>query len=309
MAKMHAMHASRLAALDLNLLVILHALLAEGSVTRAAARVSLSQSATSHALTRLRQLLGDPLLVRQGPRLALTPRAVALMPALERGLGELDSAVSGEPPFHPATARRSFSLGMADYGQAVMLPPLLARLHREAPMIDLAANAFPDVFERMDAGTMDMAVIPTAPLPSGFDSVKLFSDGFVCVVRRGHPTVRGPRLTLKRYLALDHVLVAPSGTSGSIVDTVLERQGAQRRVAVRLSNFLAAPIVVSQSDLIHTGPARLLRPLVARHSLRLLAPPLRLPGFDLHLIWHKRRTNDPGHAWLRELIVEQSRQR
>jgi DNA-binding transcriptional LysR family regulator len=305
---MHAMHGNRLAALDLNLLVVLHALLTEASVTRAAVRVSLSQSATSHALTRLRQLLGDPLLVRQGPRLALTPRAVALMPALERGLAELDSAVSGEPPFDPATARRSFSVGMADYAQAVLLPPLLARLHREAPTIDLAANAFPDVFERMDAGTMDMAMIPTSPLPSGFESVRLFSDGFVCIVRRGHPIVRGPRLTLKQYLALDHVLVAPAGMSGSIVDTALEQLGAQRRVAVRISNFLAAPIVVIQSDLIHTGPARLLRSLVALYPMRLFRPPLRLPGFDIHLTWHKRRTNDPGHTWLRGLIVEQSRQ-
>jgi DNA-binding transcriptional LysR family regulator len=308
MTKMHVMHVDRLAALDLNLLVVLHALLIEASVTRAAARVALSQSATSHALTRLRQLLGDPLLVRQGPRLELTPRAVALLPALERGLADLDSAISGEPAFDPATARRSFNLGTADYGQAVVLPPLLARLHRLAPNIDLTSNAFPDVFERMNAGTMDMALIPASPLPSGFESVRLFSDGFVCIVRRDHPTLRGPRLTLKRYLAVDHVLVAPAGTSGSIVDTALEQQGARRRVALRISNFLAAPIVVMQSDLIHTGPARLLRPLVQLYPIRMFPPPLPLPGFDIHLVWHKRRSNEPGHTWLRNLIIEQSRQ-
>jgi DNA-binding transcriptional LysR family regulator len=229
------------------------------------------------------------------------------LPALERGLAELDSAVSGEAPFDPRTAARTFCLGMADYGQAVMLGPLLARLHREAPAIDLSVVTFPDIFERMDAGTMDLAVIPTMPLPSGFEAVQLFSDGFVCAVRRNHPTVRGPRLTMKRYLALDHLVVAPSGLSGSIVDTALARQGLQRRVALRISNFLAAPVVVTQSDLVTTGPARLLRQLVKRYPLRLLAPPLPLEDFHIHLAWHKRRSHDAAHTWLRQVIIDQSR--
>lgn len=303
MVNMHVMH-TRLAALDLNLMVVLHALLTEASVTRAARRVALSQSAASHALSRLRAQLGDPLLVRSGRRLELTPRARTLLPALERGLAEIDGALTGEPAFDPATTRRAFTLGLADYFQATVLPPLLARLSREAPQAGLAAVPFPDLFARMEAGTMDLAMMADAELPPGFSMQGLFSDGFVCAVRKGHPLVRGPRLSMATYLKLGHVLVAPAGQSGSIVDTALERRGLRRHVALRISSFLTAPIVVSQSDLISTGPERILRPLAARYPLRLLPPPLRLARFNLQLVWHDRWQNDPAHRWLRHLIGE-----
>src|SRR4051812_4402235 len=170
---MHMVH-SPLAALDLNLMVVLQALLAERNVTRAARRVGLSQSAASHALGRLRQALGDPLLVRSGRRLDLTPRAVALLPPLERGLLELASAVVGEPRFDPRTARRSFTMSMADYGQAVLLPPVLARLRRQAPGFDLTVVAFPDTLELMDSGKVDLALLARIALPSGYTSRHLF---------------------------------------------------------------------------------------------------------------------------------------
>ena len=303
MLKMHTMHA-RLAALDLNLMVALHALLTEASVTRAARRIALSQSAASHALARLRILIADPLLVRSGRRLDLTPRARALLPALERGLSEIDGALTGEPAFDPATTRREFTMGLADYFQATVLPPLLARLSREAPRVRLSAVAFPDVFTRMEAGTMDLAMLSDADVPAGFSLQNLFSDGFVCVVRKGHPLARGPRLSMATYLKLGHVVVAPGGQSGSIVDTALEQRGLQRHVALRISSFLTAPIVISQSDLISTGPERILRPLAGRYPLRLLPPPLRLGRFNLQLVWHDRWQNDPAHRWLRRLIAE-----
>lgn len=301
---MHMVHVNPLAALDLNLLVVLQALLTEANVTRAARRVSLSQSATSHALGRLRQLYGDPLLVRAGRRLNLTPRAVRLLPALQRGLAEMQSAVSGEPPFDPRTARRGFTFGMADYGQAVLLGPLLARLHRAGPSIDLSVVSPPNPFEPMESGSLDLAVMPGAVVPAGFSARRLYSDGFVCMVRKQHPALRGPRLTMKQYLSLGHAVVAPAGTPGSIVDSELARRQLERRVALRISSFLAAPIVVSQSDLVTTGPERLLRPMVKRYPVRLLTPPLRLARFELHLVWHNRLDNDPAHAWLRGIITE-----
>jgi DNA-binding transcriptional LysR family regulator len=304
---MHTMHPGALAAMDLNLLVALHALLIEGNVTAAARRLSLSQSATSHALARLRERLGDPLLVRSGRRLDRTPRATALLPALERGLAELESALSGEPPFDPRTARRTFTLGTADYGQAVLLGPLLARLRQEAPGIDLFALAFPDVVERLDAGTMDLAVVPTAPTPAGYSSTPLFEDGFICMLRAGHPAARGGRLSMARYLALGHLLVAPQGGPGSIVDTELAGRGHQRRVTVRVSSFLTAPILVASSDLVSTGPERLWRALAPHYPVRLLPPPLRLPRFGIHLLWHRRRDNDPALLWMRRLLEEVAR--
>jgi DNA-binding transcriptional LysR family regulator len=307
-AAMHTAHDSRLAAVDLNLLVALRALLSERNVTRAAARLSLSQSATSHALGRLRDLYGDPLLVRRGRQLELTPRALALLPQLERGLGELAGTLAGEPTFDPRTARRSFTVAMADYSLALGAGSLMARLGREAPGFDLALLATPSSLEMLDAGSADLALLPNARLPPGFSSRKLMDDGFVSIVRRDHPRVpaRRRRLALDTFLALDHLVVAPSGTRGSLVDTELERRGLTRRVVVRVSSFLAAPLLVSQSDLISTAPERLVRALVGYYPIRLLEPPLSLPRFDLDLVWHARWDHDPAHAWLRRLFAEQA---
>src|SRR5688572_18053681 len=153
---MHMVHDRILSGIDLNLLVVLRALLSERHVTRAAARVGLSQSATSHALSRLRELLDDPLLVRSGRVLSLTPRALSLLPTLERALGELEKAVSGEPRFEPSTARRSFSIGMADYLQALIIGPLLQRVATRAPGVDLSVVVFPNQEELIESGALDL---------------------------------------------------------------------------------------------------------------------------------------------------------
>ena len=301
---MHMLHEQKLSALDLNLLVVLQALLEERHVTRAANRVGLSQSATSHALSRLRELYRDPLLVRSGRRLDPTPRAVELLPLLSRGLGELGATLSGARAFEPASAQRSFSVGMADYAQALLVPPLLGALTTRAPHIDISVSGYPNISERLDDGSLDLAVMPTTDLAKGLSSLRVFDDGFTCMVRKGHPEVKGPRLSLARYLSLRHVLVSPSGQGSSYVDTELLRRNLTRRVALRVSSFLIAPQVVAESDLISTGPTRLLRSLSARYPIRLYAPPLRLPRFALNLVWHSRLDHDPAHDWLRRQVVE-----
>ena len=304
---MHAMHASPLAPIDLNLLVALQALLSERSVTRAAARLALSPSATSHALGRLRDLYGDPLLVRSGRRLDVTQRALALLPQLERGLADLAGTLAGEPAFNAATARRSFSVSMADYNQALSLGGLLRRLRRQAPGITLSVVAHPNPLELVDAGSVDVALMPhpAAPTP-GLSVRKLFDDGFVSIVRKDHPRVpaRLRQLPLATFLALDHLVVSPGGSAGSIVDSELQRRGLTRRVVSRVSSFLVAPLLVSQSDLVSTGPERLLRKIKAHFPIRILRPPLAIPRFDLHMVWHTRRDHDPAHAWLRRVLAE-----
>jgi DNA-binding transcriptional LysR family regulator len=299
------MHPS-LAAVDVNLLVALQALLSERNVTRAAARLALSPSATSHALGRLRELYADPLLVRSGRRMDLTPRALALLPQLERGLDDLAGTLKGEPAFTPATARRAFTIAMADYSQAISLGPLVRRLQHQAPGVTVTAVAYPNSLELLDVGTVDLALLPnTTSPPPGFSVRKLLDDGFVSVVRRDHPRVpRRRRLPMATYLALDHLVVSPAGSPGSIVDSELERRGLSRRVAARVSSFLVVPLLISQSDLVSTGPERLLRRMQPHYPVRLLEPPVPLPRFDLHLVWHSRRNHDPAHAWLRELLAE-----
>ena len=300
---MHMLHGPSLEAIDLNLLVVLRALLTERHVTRAAARVGLSQSATSHALGRLRELYGDPLLVRSGRTLELTPRAQRLLPALERGLSDLKVAIDGEPEFEPATARGTFTLGMADYIQAVVLGPLLRALESEAPNVDLAMLNLPNLEAQADAGAIDLGFsLSGRPMPMSLSSQELFDDGFLCLVRQGHPKV-GKKLSLEQYLSLRHVVIAPSGTSGSLVDTELERRGFARRVALRISNFLVAPVVVRDTDFISTMPKRLALQLASPYGLRLLPAPIELPKFGMSLIWHPRLDHEPAQRWLRELVA------
>jgi DNA-binding transcriptional LysR family regulator len=300
---MRMVHDASLSAIDLHLLVILRALLRERHVTRAAAQVGLSQSATSHALSRLRELCADPLLVRRGRGLELTARAARLLPSLERGLSDLASVVTAEPAFDPKTARKLFTLATADYEQGVLLTPLLGEIERSAPDVDLSLVTFPNVAELLDAGRVDLAVVITGSISSTFSTQPLFADKFVSMVRKGHPRVRD-KLTLDGYLALRHVLVAPGGAPGSIVDTELARRGLERRVALVVSSFLVAPIIVSETDFISTAPERLARRMAERFPLRLLAPPLRLPQFSFSLAWHPRLDQDPAHIWLRRLLTQ-----
>jgi DNA-binding transcriptional LysR family regulator len=301
---MHAMHTRQLRNIDLNLLLVLHALLTERHVSRAATRLGLSQSATSHALARLRELYGDPLLVRSGRALTLSPRALQLLPLLARGLGELSNAISEEPAFEPHSSRQTYNIGASDYAQVVVLQPLLARLAEQAPGVALNVNGSPHLIDLLESGEIDLALTPGA-IPRSLSSRLLFSDDFVCMVKRRGALARG-KLTLSRYLAMPHVVVAPTGAPGSLVDTVLAQRGVSRRVVVRVPNFLVAPIVVGSSDYINTGPARLAQLLAQVYPLTLLPPPLPLPSFQLKLVWHPRLEHDPAQRWLRELLFELS---
>jgi len=302
---MQMVHDKTLSAIDLNLLVILRALLRERHVTRAARQVGLSQSAVSHALGRLRELCADPLLVRHGRSLELTPRATQLQPGLERGLAELQGVVTSEPAFEPKSARRLFSLGMADYAQALLLSPLLRTLQRIAPGIDLNLLTFPNFSELLQSGNLDLAISIESAIARGLSSQTLFDDGFVCMVRRGHSLARG-KLTLERYLSLRHVVVAPSGTAGSFVDTELERRGLVRRVALRVTSFLVVPVVVAETDFISTMPERLAQRMAKRFALQLLPVPFQIPRFGLSQAWHPRFDDDPAHRWLREFVSRSS---
>lgn len=303
---MHMVHDRLLSAIDLNLMVVLRALLTERHVTRAAARLGLSQSATSHALARLRDLYGDPLLVRSGRALTLTPRAARLLPALERGLGDLRSAVAGEPAFDPRTAKRAFTIVASDYLQGLIMGPLLRQLARRAPGIDLTMVVFPNAAELAESGAVDLVVSIPLPELRPLSHQPLFAEGFVCMVRRDHPRIR-KTLTLSQYLAERHVVIAPTATPGSLVDSVLAERGVSRRVALRVTNFLIAPVVVCETDFVNTMPTRFARRLAKTYPLRLLPPPLPLPTFDYAMFWHPRLDHDPAQIWFRGLVARVAR--
>lgn len=302
---MHDMH---LRGLDLNLLFALDALLSEAHVTRAASRLSLSQSAMSHALARLRTQLGDPLLVRTARGMQPTERALALREPLRDALERLDRALAPTAPFDPAGAHRTFRIGVSDYEEITLVRPLLRRLRNEAPGVDLRLRALEPskVAELLARGELDLVLKPLAKSDAGDGILHqriVAHDGFVVVARSGNPHV-GKRLTLKRYLAAPHVLVSPGGTARGLVDDLLAERGKVRRVAVTLPHFLVAPHLVADTDLLLTLAERLARELAPALKLELHPLPLALNGFSVHQLWHARTHADPAHRYLRRLLQQ-----
>jgi DNA-binding transcriptional LysR family regulator len=290
----------------LNLLVALDALLAEHSVTRAARRLRLSQPAASHALARLRELLGDPLLVRSGSRMMLTPRAEALSPKVRAALDAVSLALESGQKFDPARETRPFKLAGADFAQVGILPGLAARLAKEAPLIDVLVHpTTEDLHGLVSRGEIDLALGPirTTGIGASLKEEPLFEERFVCIVREGHELTK-KRLTLERYVEARHAMIAPRGRAGGIVDEVLTRMGLARRVAMRLPHFLVAPHVVASSDLVLTLPERIARLYEAELPIVLVRPPLELPGFTVSMVWHDRSDAAPAHAWIRRVIRE-----
>lgn len=295
-----------LAGIDLNLLVALDALLAERSVTRAADRVGLSQPAMSRALGRLRALFGDALLVRSSAGLVPTPRAEALEPRLRHLLSEVGQIVR-PPGFDPATLTGTARIAMPDYLSVLLLPALLRRLEREAPGLDVAlVPARGSTPAELESGELDLAVGNFPKVPAGFYGSVLLTDGFACVMRRGHPALREP-LTLDRYSVLRHALITVrDDRSPGPVDEALEPLGLTRRIAVRVPNFLAAPMIVAETDLIITLPRQLAHWLAGRAALEVVEPPLDLGRFTIRTLWHERRREDAEHAWLRATLATAS---
>lgn len=297
------MRVVRLSSIDTHLLVTLDALLQEESVHGAARRIALSPSATSHALARLRELFGDPLLVRAGRRLRRTPRAEALAPRVREVVSAMEALFQPPESFTPGTLERTFELLTTDHIEFVLMRRLDTVLTAEAPRVRLHSRPIvPDAAAELRNGTVDLAYGTFRSLPDDILQEALFTDRFVTLVRAGHPVLRGP-FTLKRFVELDHVLVAPRGTAVGTVDALLAERGLKRRVTRVLGSFLPAPFLVAQSDAVVTMSARLAEPLVPLLGLKVLEPPLPVQPYTLCHIWHRRNDADPAHAWFRGLTA------
>jgi DNA-binding transcriptional LysR family regulator len=309
----------QLARIDLNLLVAFDVLAQERNVTRAAERIGVTQSALSHSLRRLRELLGDPLLVRAREGMVLTSRAEALVVPLRAALLTVGRALDSPGAFEPRTARRTFTLASPDLFDVLVVPPLLARVRGEAPGVEMTVVSSHDaqLAQRLETGDVDFAILPhihasrvmpPAPPPQGLAQTTLFRDGFSCLLRADHAALGKRRtLSLDAYCALPHVLVAPRGAGPGPVDEVLEKLGRQRRVVLRVPNFYAALPIVARSDLVLTAPSSLGAIMDSGLKLALLAPPLQLPEHTVNVLWHERFANDPAHRWLRELLIAVAR--
>lgn len=292
---------------DLTSLATLDALLQEGSVSRAARRLGLSTPAVSHALSRLRERLHDPLLVRAGRGMVLTPRALALKPVVHDAVAAAARVFQEQEDFSPARLRRHLTLSVTDYVLLVFGPAFDQAVRAEAPGLDLRflPNAVDDA-ERLRSGESDLAVGIYAELPPELRTRPLITDRLVCVLRRDHPAAR-KRLSLDQYVALEHVQVAPRGQPGGYVDDMLAERGLSRRVARAVPYFQVGLELVAGSDRVLTVSERIARKLAPALDLVVLEPPLPLLPFTLSMVWHPRFDGDRGHAWVRERLLATTR--
>ncbi|WP_166307345.1 LysR family transcriptional regulator [Bradyrhizobium sp. 26S5] len=293
--------------LDLNLLVALDALLREANVSRAAMRLNLSQPATSHALQRLRDLIGDPLLVRNGARMELTPRAQALRSPLAQALDQVRTLFVSDD-FDAARSERHFRLMMPDLAVELLMPPLMEKVTRLAPnvTIDVVPWRGPAIFTPEFARTIDL-VISIGDAFKGFHRQRLYTDSDALAVRRGHPA--GTKLNKREtFLAARHVAVIIRGQNEDLIDTWLRAKGIERRIALVVPGYIEALHVTARTDLVAFVPRRLIAALSKQLSLVTVTPPLD-PGIDeQHMFYPTRAQMDPGSLWLRRLMLETGRE-
>ena len=308
-AAMHSNHELDLRAVDLNLLIVLDALLRTESVTEAARHLGRTQSAVSHALGRLRDLLDDPLFVRAGRGMTPTPRALEMKTALRAVLVDVERVLLQPSAFDPTTSHRVFRFACPDLFEALVLPKLLATLAENAPHVGVVAMPVRgyDALARLLSGELDAVALPVpegspSPAPGELRTHTVLRDTLVAFLRRGHPALAHGPLSLDAYCDAAHVMVTQVGRGPGPVDDALASMGRARTIRARVRSFLTTPHLLAATDLILTGPASL-RALMPEGIVD-RAPPVALPGHRLELLWHPRQHADDGHSWFREQIAD-----
>jgi DNA-binding transcriptional LysR family regulator len=292
---------------DLNLLVSFDALVSERHVSRAAARVGITQPAMSNALARLRATFNDPLLVRAGRHLVLTVRAQMLAGPVRQAMHLLQNAL--QPPRSAAIQSRTFVIGATEYVEHLLLPQLVRWTTTHEPGIRLVFRRLPALFQSPDAelqaGLLDCAIgfFPEAPsLHAGIMSQPLFEDENVCVLRKGHPLVR-KRLSLQAYCGLEHATISYQHDVPSILDQLLLAKGLSRKIRLQVPHMATALSIAAQTDLATTMPRRFA--LRAKHGLSLQSfrVSLDVPALKISVLWHARNDNDSGLSLVRQRLT------
>jgi DNA-binding transcriptional LysR family regulator len=304
------MNLAQLARTDINLLVLFEVAYQERHLGRAAQRLGLTASAISHGLNRLRRLLHDPLFLRTPRGVVPTARATDLAEPVADILARVNAVLGSARPFDAKHSRRRFTIGAPDALSAIFLPSLLARIHTQAPGIDLAVReAFPNemaltverawdaVRDRLEARTFDVAVIPAAKAVPRFARRRLGDTRFVIAARAGHPYLRKP--SLDRFCAAEHVVVSQIGDARGFIDAVLAKHKRERRVALTVPNFMLALALLPGTDLLAAVPLNLIEEHGARLGLKYVEAPVVLPTFDpVYVIASRAALLDGGVAWL-----------
>ena len=300
--------------LDLNLLRVFDAVMTEQNLTRAAGRLAMTQPAVSNAVKRLREALGDELLIRTAHGVKPTTRAESLWPAVRRALSELEEAVAPRS-FELAKAHATFRMAMADATAALLLPRLVRLIEKEAPGIDIRMVPLTTREPRpmLLRGDIDLAIgfFPgvVAQMQGATDTPirheRLYRGEYVCVMRKDHP-LAAQELTLDKYCSADHLLVSFSGRARGLVDDALLSLNRERRILLTVNQFFTAGKVVSGSDLLMVLPRHLIEATGMTQALVAKDLPFVMPDAHIDMLWHERDARSPGHRWLREQLGDSS---
>ncbi len=299
--------------LDLNLLRVFDAVMAEGSLTRAATALSMTQPALSHALKRLHQAVGEDLFTRTARGMQPTPHAQTLWPQVRAALASLRQALAPEA-FDPRSDVVNFRVALADATAALLAPVLVEVIEKEQALANLRFLPLTtrDPRPLVERGDVDLAighfpwVIPVLQ-SEGPDAAlrhaRLYETDYVCVMRRGHPLAQGP-LTLDDFCAAHHLLVSFSGRPYGLVDEALSALGRQRRIVLTVNQFFTAGLVVTRSDLLTVLPRHFLPATGYQEELAVQPIPLTLGSVQVEMLWHMRQDGDPAQRWLRQRLME-----
>ena len=294
-----------MAGLDLDWISVFDEVYQSGSVSKAAERLGMAQSAASTALNKLRRHFGDRLFTRTAQGMLPTPRAQELYPALREVLAQLEIARGSRVAFDAATAQRSFRICLTDISEVVLLPALLGHLRQAAPGVRIETEIVSTASaRRLEDGEVDLAVGFMPQLDAGFYQQTLFKQNFVCLVAKDHPRVTGARMTVKRFASEAHAVVASSGTGHAIVDKTIAKQRIDRHVVAHLSSFLGVARIVARTELLVIVPRVLGEVLATQEPVKLVEPPFALPSYAVKQHWHERFHADAGNMWLRRTMAQ-----
>lgn len=292
-----------LSRLDLNLLVAFDALMAERSVTRAAARVGLGQSAMSHALSRLRTTFADEILTRAPDGMRPTPRAIELIEPVRQALAQIEALVAPPAAFDPATADRGFSLGLPDSTEVLLVPRLVAHLRAVAPGVRLLIHTVDRIriLQDLDSGRVDLGIGVFEDGQTHHKRRVLHRDNYLCMF---NPELVGvaPPISLEDYVRLPHVLTSLVESAHGVVDDALAAIGLKRTIALTSPRFTAVPFVVRAAPVIATMHSRVALFFADAMGLAVSPAPIALPDIAISMLWHSSHDSDPAHRWLRETI-------
>ncbi|WP_296950590.1 LysR family transcriptional regulator [uncultured Massilia sp.] len=292
-----------IADLDLNVLLVLDAMLKYQSVTRAGHALNLSQPAMSAALAKMRNQLGDPLFVRTGHGMRPTPRALQLAGPVKTILDMVRLDVLQQPAFDPAATQQAFTIITPDIGETVFMPKILAYMQTHAPRASIRSVAISSegAGEALEQGRADLAIGYFPDLArAGFYQQRLFKNSFVCMVRADHPRI-GERLSMDEFLAASHALVRPAGRT-HLFEKFMEEKHLKLDVRAELSHFASLLTIISRSDLIATVPRDIGHVFATLAKVRLVEPPVQPPSFHVMQHWHTLVNADAANIWLRHMV-------